>query len=255
MGLDPLALRSFYLGRPMKIGETARVRGTSAARPGRTYGAGRAKVTVPIRDTVSIAGIPESDLTPKVHAAIQQLMAEVELLRGELNQPQQRVAFLERLADEDTLVPVYNRRAFVRELSRVVSYAERYGTPHTLIYFDLNGMKAINDTFGHTAGDQALLKVADALLENVRESDLVGRLGGDEFGVLLAQADEETANQKAAILAQAISETPLIWEGAEIWLSVAYGIYCFKPGENVGTALANADKAMYAHQQRNKVAA
>ena len=183
------------------------------------------------------------------------LVDEVDKLRRELRESRTRVERLEHLADQDALVPVANRRAFVREMSRLISFSQRYGAPSGVLYFDLNGMKAINDTFGHTAGDQALLKVAHALLENVRESDLVGRLGGDEFGVLLAQADEETANEKAAILAQAISETPLIWEGAEIWLSVAYGIYCFKPGEDVGTALANADKAMYAHKQRNRVAA
>ncbi len=248
MGLDPLALRSFYLGRPMKIGETARVRGTSAARPGRTYGAGRAKATAPIRDTVSIAGIPESDLTPKVHAAIQQLMAEVELLRGELNQSQQRVAFLERLADEDTLVPVYNRRAFVRELSRVVSYAERYGTPSSVLYFDINDMKAINDRLGHATGDAVLHYVAELLVANVRESDIVGRLGGDEFGVILTHADEGLAQEKAVSLAAAIEGRPFAWNGHSLTLSVAFGLYTFSGSENAGEALDRADQAMYAHK-------
>ncbi len=205
-------------------------------------------------DVTTIMGALEADLTPKVHTAIMALIEEVDKLRQELRASRARLEHLEILADQDTLVPVANRRAFIREMSRIMSFSQRYGSPSGMLYFDINGMKAINDTYGHTVGDKALLKVAHALLENVRESDLVGRLGGDEFGVLLAQADEETANEKAAMLAQAIAETPLIWERAEIWLSVAYGIYCFKPGEDVGTALTNADKAMYAHKQRSRVA-
>ena len=234
------------------LGAAGAVSRLSAARARRSTSSAPARTVL---DITTIMGVPEADLTPKVHTAIMALIGEVEKLRQELRTSRSRLEHLEVLADQDTLAPVANRRAFVREMSRIMSFSQRYGTPSGMLYFDLNGMKAINDTFGHTAGDQALLKVAHALLENVRESDLVGRLGGDEFGVLLAQADEETANEKAAILAQAISETPLIWEGAEIWLSVAYGIYCFKPGEDVGTALANADKAMYAHKQRSRVAA
>ncbi|MFQ5785717.1 MAG: GGDEF domain-containing protein [Alphaproteobacteria bacterium] len=196
--------------------------------------------------------IPEAEFTPKVRAAIMTLMEEVERLREELSLTRRRVEHLEQLADQDALAPIANRRAFVREMSRVMAYSERYGAPSSVLYFDFNGMKEINDTYGHAAGDAALLQVARTLLESVRESDIVGRLGGDEFGVILAQADHAAANEKAAALANEIAAAPLIWEDHEIPLTVACGTYCFKPGEDVSTALANADKAMYANKQRNR---
>jgi diguanylate cyclase (GGDEF)-like protein len=69
-----------------------------------------------------------------------------------------------------------------------------------LVYFDVNGLKPINDTHGHRVGDEALMRIAGVLVENVRELDVVGRLGGDEFSVILSQADEAIAAEKSQIL-------------------------------------------------------
>ncbi len=233
----------------MKIGETTGIRGTGAARARRRDGASRTTADAPASDSVSIVGSPETELTPKVQAAIQKLMSEVERLRTSLNMAHERVAYLERLADEDTLIPIYNRRAFVRELSRIVSYAERYGTPSSVLYFDVNGMKAINDRFGHAAGDGVLRHVAEILIANLRESDVVGRLGGDEFGVILTHADQALAQEKSVSLAAAIENTPYSWNGNALDLSVAFGPYTFSGSENAGEALDRADQAMYAHKQ------
>jgi diguanylate cyclase (GGDEF)-like protein len=205
-----------------------------------------------VEDVATVMEIPEAEFTPKVRAAIMALMEEVARLRQELGRTQRRVEHLEQLADQDALAPIANRRAFVREMSRIMSFSQRYGAPSSVLYFDLNGMKEINDTYGHAAGDAALLRVAHTLLDSVRESDVVGRLGGDEFGVLLAQADQNAASEKAAALATAIAGRPLVWEDDEIGLTVAYGAYCFQPNEDVSTALANADRAMYANKQRIK---
>ena len=123
-----------------------------------------------------------------------------------------------------------NRRGFVRELSRIMAFAERYDTESSLIYFDANGLKPINDTYGHPAGDATLMRIADVLVENVRESDVVGRLGGDEFAVILSQADALTASEKAASLVATIEAQPLDWNGEEIPIKVSYGIYTFKGG-------------------------
>ena len=125
------------------------------------------------------------------------LLDEVSRLRQELDLTRKRISHLERMADEDSMLPIANRRAFVRELTRLISYSERYGTAGSVLYFDLNGMKEINDRYGHPAGDEALRHFARLLVANVRDSDVVGRLGGDEFGVILAQADEAQARDKA----------------------------------------------------------
>ena len=88
-------------------------------------------------------------------------------------------------------------------------------------------------------------QIAELLAENVRESDIVGRLGGDEFGVILAQASPEVATEKAASLSALISTTPLVWEGTAISLTVSYGLYSFSGTEDAGEALQRADQAMY----------
>ncbi|MSO65780.1 MAG: GGDEF domain-containing protein [Alphaproteobacteria bacterium] len=124
---------------------------------------------------------------PRVRDAFMSLMREVEEMRRELQAARERLATLERLADRDPLVPIANRRAFVRELSCQMAHAERYGHTPSVVYIDLNDFKEINDTFGHAAGDEALRHVASILLQNVRVSDIVGRLGGDEFGIILDQ--------------------------------------------------------------------
>ncbi|MDH3233504.1 MAG: GGDEF domain-containing protein [Alphaproteobacteria bacterium] len=226
------------------------------ARPGKAD-ASKARKPKAAADTATVMGIPEAELTPHVRAAITALMEEVGRLREELRLTKARIGDLEELADTDALLPLINRRAFVRELSRMMSYAERYGTPHTLIYFDLNGMKAINDTNGHAAGDAALIHVAGVLNESTRESDVVGRLGGDEFGVLLAQADETTAHEKAAALAERISAEGVPWKGKTLPLSVAFGVHPIRRGQDVDDAIQAADRAMYANkaQGRRKVAA
>jgi diguanylate cyclase (GGDEF)-like protein len=239
----------------MKIGGPGAPTGPAGIR--RTGAAAKAEPTSPVAsrqaaDTTSVMGIPEAELTPKVRSAIMALMQEVDVLRRELERSKQRLLNLERLADQDSLTPVINRRAFVRELSRVISYTQRYGASSSLIYFDVNGFKAINDTYGHACGDAALMHVVDVLCKNVRDSDVVGRLGGDEFGVILAQADERQAREKAAQLARAVAARPLEWEGKQIKIEVAYGVYNFKAGENATEALAAADREMYAHKKTLK---
>jgi diguanylate cyclase (GGDEF)-like protein len=193
-----------------------------------------------------------AELPPGVQGALDRLAEEVTRLRGELAAAHARLAEMERLADEDALAPIANRRAFLRELGRAIGHVGRYGSGKSLIYFDLNGMKAINDNFGHAAGDAALVQVARALKENVRSSDLVGRLGGDEFGVLLMRADEATARRKAEALALIIARTPFVWHGAAVPLSVAYGAYRVRAGVDPQVALAAADREMYRNKRAVK---
>jgi diguanylate cyclase (GGDEF)-like protein len=187
------------------------------------------------------AGIAKSELTP----ALAKVLAENDAMRRELEAARARIVLLERLADEDALAPVANRRAFVRELSRMIAFTRRYGPPSSVVYFDVNGMKQINDTHGHPAGDAALRHVADILCKNVRSSDIVGRLGGDEFGVILTQTNQEQATTKATALAQEIGAAPLRWGETRITVSAAYGVYSFSGSDDAQVAIEAADKAMY----------
>lgn len=199
-------------------------------------GGARRRATDPAADVS-----PNATMTPEMRA----LVEEREALRHELAEARTQIAQLERLADEDALTPIANRRAFVRELTRMIAFTKRYGVPSSVVYFDVNGMKQINDNHGHPAGDAALRLVAKTLLDNVRSSDVVGRLGGDEFGVILAHTNQEQANAKADALAQAIGASPLRWGGVDIRVSAAHGVYSFTGGDDAHVAIEAADRAMY----------
>lgn len=208
-----------------------------------------------VAPAASVLGIPESEFTPKVRDAIMGLMSEVDNLRRELNQTRARLDEVEKSADQDSMLPLLNRRAFVRELTRHISLAGRYNTPTSLIYFDLNRMKQTNDTLGHAAGDAVLAHFAEVLTAHVRDSDCVGRLGGDEFGVLLSHANQERALKKADDLAKKLEASPTKWNGNVIPVSFAYGAFELKSGDNPDVAMARADQAMYEHKRASKNAA
>ncbi len=240
----------------MEIRDTKPVGGAASARKAearrRLDASGQSGAAPEPVDVLNLAGIAETELSPKLRQALMSLLGEVDQLRRELTEARARIGYLERLADEDPLMPVANRRAFVRELTRMMSFAQRYGTPASLVYFDINNLKQINDQHTHACGDAVLLQVARILVDNVRNTDVVGRLGGDELGVLLVQADQPTAETKAAQLAAAVAAQPLLWQGKEIPLGVAYGVYTFTGGENAGDALDAADRAMYAAKRQRK---
>lgn len=241
----------------MRIGSrppVAKTAAPTAARPAgaqaKPAAASGAQAQAPI-PTTSLMGIPAEEVTPKVRIAIETLMQEVERLRRDVEEMKRRNSNLEKLADEDALLPVVNRRAFVRELSRAMSFAQRYSQPSSVGYFDVNNMKTINDELGHAAGDAALLHVARSLLANIRHSDVVGRLGGDEFGVILSQIGEEAAHRKTVELAEKISAAPVEWEGKTFEVSIAHGNYTFNgaQSEDASDALNAADRAMYAQKK------
>ncbi len=183
------------------------------------------------------------------------LMNEVESLRQELAESRSQLGELEKAADLDGMLPLLNRRAFVRELSRHIAVTGRYKTPASLIYFDLNYLKRVNDAHGHAAGDAVLAHFADVLIRHVRDSDTVGRLGGDEFGVLLTHATQAQATKKADILAEVLRATPTLWQGMTLPVSFAYGAFELKPGDNADIAMARADEAMYAQKRASRNAA
>jgi diguanylate cyclase (GGDEF)-like protein len=203
----------------------------------------------PVGDTATFLGLGEADLTPAVQAALTGLLAEVDELRKEVGRLKARLTEAEGLADQDGLTPLLNRRAFMRELRRVLTFAQRYGGPASLVYFDLDGFKAVNDRFGHAAGDLALKAVAERLSANVRESDIVGRLGGDEFGVILVQADVSAALAKAAALAAVIENEPVQCGEWLAPLKVSYGLRQIEPNVTAEQALADADAQMFARKR------
>jgi diguanylate cyclase (GGDEF)-like protein len=205
-------------------------------------------------DITTFLGITEPEMTPAVKEAVQTLLTEIDDLRGEVARLKTRLAEAEDVADRDALTPLLNRRALVRELGRIRTFAQRYGTAASLVYFDLDDLKGVNDRFGHAAGDAALKAVAERLLASVRDSDIVGRMGGDEFAVILVQADQAVAEAKAASLARAIEAEPLHFGDWSAPLHVSFGVREITQDAEPEALIADADAAMYAKKRERKSA-
>lgn len=236
----------------MKISETPRVTGPSAVKGQ----ANRDQVPTPeqagraSRDSASVMGIPTEELTPRVQQAVMTLMAEVDRLKKDLEKSRKRLREAEELADQDPLVPARNRRAFERELERIMSYVKRYESVASLVFVDLDHFKQINDVHGHAAGDVVLRAVAELLIENTRQSDLVARIGGDEFAVLLMQTPIETAREKADSLLALVRDLQIPFEGKTLRVSASAGAASLETGSDAAAVMAEADRAMYEQKRR-----
>jgi len=173
------------------------------------------------------------------------LVSENQSLLSEITRLRLRVLELERAADTDPLIPVYNRRAFMRELSRAQTVMARYDMLSSIIFFDLNEFKSINDRFGHGIGDEFLRKTSEVLIGGVRDCDMVARLGGDEFGILLFKTDPRTAHAKASTLACRIAEQKVEMPTGNINITAAWGVAPCESEDTPEQILARADRAMY----------
>lgn len=190
---------------------------------------------------------------PKRSDAVQ-LAAEVERLERQLAAARQQLAALQVYADIDTLTELPNRRAFDRELARSLAYVKRHGTAVALLYLDLDDFKRVNDRHGHAAGDAMLRAVASVLGRHVRQSDVVARIGGDEFALLLWNCDEHNARTKALVLEASVGRTTAVHEGATLAAAASVGSAMLLPLDTPAEAIARADQAMYARKAARRAA-
>lgn len=155
-------------------------------------------------------------------------------------------ARIEILAHRDSLTNLPNRALAKDRLMQIMSVAKRKGSLAAVVFLDLDNFKTVNDSLGHSAGDQLLCLVADRLVGAVRESDTVSRQGGDEFLILLGDVDNEEAATVAATKIMAQLCAPFVVNGLEVLATGSVGIAMFpKDGTDADTLLKNADLAMY----------
>jgi diguanylate cyclase (GGDEF)-like protein/PAS domain S-box-containing protein len=160
-------------------------------------------------------------------------------------------------ASHDAVTGLINRREFENQL--VASLEKTHENPdhtHGLLYIDLDQFKVVNDTFGHTAGDELLLQVSDIIQANIRSTDIVARIGGDEFAVLLQQCDRERAREVAEVIRIAVEEHRFDWQDAFTHVRCSIGVVMVThESSSVGSIMSSADVACYSAKDmgRNKI--
>lgn len=194
---------------------------------------------------------------PEVEAVLKKLAPEDRaVVQGALEQAEKTEAELRFLADHDSLTGLLNRRRFRTELDQYVSFTARYGGRGAVMVIDIDGLKEVNDKQGHQSGDRLIRRVADILRERVRATDLVARLSGDEFAVLMPQTDTAGALQLGEDLRAQVAEG--FSPGSETGqASISVGITMFggQGGAGSEAVLLAADQAMYQAKEegRNRI--
>lgn len=151
---------------------------------------------------------------------------------------------LEAMIFEDPLTQLYNRRFMLNQMAVLVSGARRHERPLSVIMIDIDHFKALNDRYGHEAGDRALVAVAQTMRERLRAEDYLGRLGGEEFLALLPDVDEAAAGLVADSLRATVAEHPLDIDGEPVPITVSAGYAAWR-GERPDELLKRSDDAMY----------
>src|SRR6267142_5055446 len=226
-----------------------KTRGTAPGTPKRRK-SGVAEPKAASQRARRVKGPPVS--APRLSVAANGAKLTIRRLRTQLAQAQARIDELEASAYTDFMLDIPNRRGFERELNRAIAYIKRYHACGALIVLDVDGLKPINDAFGHAAGDQVLKAIVAVLLRNVRSSDEIGRLGGDEFALLLWNMSETDAKAKALSLEQAIDGLSFTFRGRTVTAGASAGVAILGPQAEAGRALEQADSAMYVRKAQRR---
>ena len=173
---------------------------------------------------------------------------EVELANRKLTDARDQ---LELLVQMDPLTEALNRHAFHSLLRRPEGGHDNTATSGSVAVLDIDNLKPINDTFGHTVGDKAIRAVARAMRSLVRADDMLFRWGGDEFLVLMFKLPQPEASRRIEKLNKILEENCERWIGEQVTVTVSFGVAGFTSLTDLGQAIEQADKAMYA--QRNRV--
>jgi diguanylate cyclase (GGDEF)-like protein len=182
-------------------------------------------------------------------AAMYFMASEVTALRRAFERRRLRLdAAMQKLADlamRDDLTGLYNRRYIMEVLARQKALADRGHVGFTLCYCDLDHFKRVNDRFGHQRGDDVLREFGDLAGQVVRSVDFVGRFGGEEFVLVLVDADAEEARRVAERLGEHTRGLKVDPNHPDYRLSVSVGIAEFRPGESIEDVIQRADRALY----------
>jgi diguanylate cyclase (GGDEF)-like protein len=199
-----------------------------------------------IKVTEAIFGLVALVVVFNVYTIYQQVL--IKRLRRQLAEKHTHSIILRELAMIDSLTGLYNRRFAEQRLAAEVARSARKGYPLTVVLFDLNEFKKINDTCGHPAGDLVLQEFAGALNRAIRGGDLAVRMGGDEFLLILPECNLE---QLRLVLGR-LGPLEVTWEGRKIPVKYSAGWKEYAAGDQPETMVAAADQALYANKRASK---
>jgi len=187
----------------------------------------------------------------KIHS-VGEDCANCDALRAENEQLQKKIEQLQQYAQHDELTKLYNRRYFRKIIEERIARCERYGDVSALLFLDVDNLKSINDGFGHIVGDKLLVRFAETMSLNIRNSDVVARVGGDEFAMLIDNLDAEQVEAKIISLHKGLADTHFLHDDQKIDIAASIG-YCFiGPKDSVNGLLSRADASMYAAKRSKK---
>ncbi|MFC4270971.1 diguanylate cyclase [Sneathiella chungangensis] len=186
---------------------------------------------------------------------INRIIAYAASAEQHISEQQERIRELEALSTTDELTGLHNRRGLQDFMTRVLAMARRHHEEGVLAFLDLNDFKDINDRYGHNAGDDALCLFAETIRRNLRTSDFVARIGGDEFVFVLTRTDEENGRARAFAIQREISATSISARGRKVFLKASMGIVPFDGNSDFNELMSAADLAMYENKKANKKAA
>lgn len=186
----------------------------------------------------------------------QQLEQQVEARTRELRNAnlalEDKILEVEALAEKDPLTGAYNRHRFDRTLRSEITRAQRHGSSLSLIIFDLDHFKEVNDSYGHTVGDKVLVKLTELVSRNIRGNDLMARWGGEEFMIVAPNDDLAAAASMAEKLRQLAADSKVLEDRA---VTCSFGVAEYRHGDDVGSLIKRADQALYRAKSggRNRV--
>jgi diguanylate cyclase (GGDEF)-like protein len=183
-----------------------------------------------------------------------QALGERDGLRTALAAMEEQEQHFRGLAYHDELTGLPNQRLFDDRLSLAIAHSSRERSRLAVLYLDLDGFKAVNDSLGHSLGDRVLVELARRIRGSVRGADTVARLGGDEFAVLLPQVTGAADADRVAEKVLSAVRLPFRFDGSEVAISASVGLGLFPDdGESAGALVRSADAAMYRAKHRRSV--
>ncbi len=197
--------------------------------------------------------IPVSDpLTGQIYVCITiHNMTDVVISQMKLSEISDINKTLEQITNHDNLTSLYNKMYIESQIQQEFNKAKRYGNIFSVLFFDIDDFKGVNDQYGHLAGDEVLKKIAETMKNHLRQSDIIGRYGGEEFLILLPETNLESASMLAQRLRTTTESMTTQYKDTDIKVTISLGVVQFRPDiKNASQMIHEADLALY-HSKKN----